>query len=149
IAVHDPTEAQAHTAHVETRGVTLDRNSGLVETDQAVRFLFPTGRGEAVGLEYSSERGTLRLLKGVRLGLWRAGKTGRANRSETPQEVHIRGTGLAFDRGPRFLQFQGPVLAETVAQRLTTGEMSLAFDEQFRAKKLVATAGIRGGRPMA
>ena len=148
-AVNHPADVRAHTAHVETRGVTLDRNSGLVETDQAVRFLFPGGRGEAVGLEYSSERGTLRLLRDVRLSLWRPAKTGQENRSETPQEVHIRGAVLAFDRGTRFLQLQGPVLAETVAQRLTTGEMSLAFDEQFRAKKLVATAGIRGGRPMA
>ena len=147
----NPEEAPEHTTHVETRGVTLDRNNGLVKTDQAVGFLFPAGRGQAVGLEYSSEQGTLRLLKDVRLTLRPPAKPGTKNRSAglaMPQEVHIRGASLELAGGARLLRLEGPVLAETAEQRLTTGEISLSFDEQFRASKMVAGSGRGAYRPM-
>ena len=47
--------------HVETRGVNFDRATGTAQTDQPVTFVFPSGSGDAVGVEYNSEEGTLRL----------------------------------------------------------------------------------------
>jgi len=55
--------------HVETRGVVFNRATGLARTDQPVKFVFPNGTGEAVGIEYHSEEGTVRLLRDVQLSL--------------------------------------------------------------------------------
>jgi len=51
--------------HVETRGVVFNRASGMARTEQPVKFVFPNGNGEAVGVEYHSEEGMVRLLRNV------------------------------------------------------------------------------------
>src|SRR6202035_3379307 len=55
--------------HVETRGVKFDQATGAATTDQPVTFTFPSGSGDAVGAEYNSQEGTLRLLENVRMKL--------------------------------------------------------------------------------
>jgi len=71
--------------HVETRGVVFSHASGMARTEQPVKFVFPNGRGEAVGVEYHSEEGTVRLLRDVQFSLVPPGndiaekKTARAN----------------------------------------------------------------------
>src|SRR5713101_9722719 len=55
--------------HVETRGVICNRATGMARTDQRVTFVFPNGTGEAVGVEYHSEEGTVRLLRNVQFFL--------------------------------------------------------------------------------
>src|SRR5262249_35309847 len=54
--------ADSQVVHVETRQVTFDRASGLARTSQPVQFSFPSGAGSAVGVEYRSEQGSVRLL---------------------------------------------------------------------------------------
>ena len=55
--------------HVETRGVVFSHASGMARTEQPVKFVFPNGHGEAVGVEYHSEEGTVRLLRDVQFSL--------------------------------------------------------------------------------
>src|SRR5260370_712018 len=55
--------------HVDTRGVVFNRASGTARTDQPVKFFFPNGGGEAIGVEYHSEEGAVRLLRDVRFSL--------------------------------------------------------------------------------
>jgi LPS export ABC transporter protein LptC len=156
----NPAEAKARTTHVETRGVKFDRASGIAQTDQRVTFAFPNGSGEALGLEYKSEEGRVRLLRDVRMTLIQlAGNPGKKSRvlaASAPrqqvqvaprQEVHVNGTSLDFGRDTRLMHLRGPAEADTPAQRLTAGEISVALDEEFRARKLVATTGRGGGRP--
>src|SRR5712671_4905820 len=64
--------AKAVATRIATRGVKFDRASGLARTDQKVTFTFPSGGGEAVGLEYKSEEGTVRLLRDVHFKLIQA-----------------------------------------------------------------------------
>ena len=148
----NPAQAEARTTHVETRDVRFDRTSGLAQTDQRVTFAFPHGSGDATGLEYKSEEGTVRLLRDVRLRIVQpasiAGdkKTSRAEAGPV-QDVHVKGTSLDFGRDTRLMHLRGPAEAETPAERLTAGEISLALDEDFRAEKLVATAGAGGNKP--
>src|SRR5690242_4175662 len=68
--------AAAQKVHVVTRGVTFNRSSGVAQSDQPVKFIFPNGQGEAVGVEYRSEEGAVRLLRDVNFLL------SAANRSE-------------------------------------------------------------------
>src|SRR6202023_4042739 len=57
------------TGHVETRNVTFDQASGTARTSERVTFRFPEGTGEAIGVEYNSKLGTMKLLRDVKMAL--------------------------------------------------------------------------------
>src|ERR1700730_10494287 len=156
-----PEAAKAVTTHIETRGVKFDRASGLAQTDQKVTFAFPSGSGEAIGLEYKSEEGTVRLLRDVRFVLKQSApsaakqgiakpaalKPGAERSQPAPlQEVQVKGSSLDFGRDSRLLRLFGPAEADTAAERLSAGEMKLSLDKEFHAETLVAT-GTGGDRP--
>src|ERR1700686_712323 len=131
--------------HVETRNVTFDQASGTARTGERVTFKFPEGSGEAMGVEYNSQLGTMKLLRDVKMTLIQSG--GPAGTSG--QEVHVTGASLDFDRDTRLLHLEGPAHAQTQTARLDAGEMTLNLDEDFRAQKLLATAGGHDKRPHA
>src|ERR1700730_3287342 len=133
------------TGHVETRNVTFDQASGTARTSERVTFTFPEGSGEAMGVEYNSQLGTMKLLREVKMTLIQGG--GPA--ATAGQEVHVTGARLDFDRDTRLLHLEGPAHAETQTAQLDAGEMRLNLDEDFRARKLLATAGGHGKRPHA
>jgi LPS export ABC transporter protein LptC len=149
----DPAAAESLTTRVETRGVTFNRASGVAQTDQQVTLAFPNGNGDAVGMEYESEQGTVRLRRNVRLTLLQPPGTakkktpGHAPESRLGQEVHVKGSSLDFGRDSRVMHLHGPAEAETPTERLTAGQILLALDDQFRAQKLVAATGAGGNKP--
>jgi len=131
--------------HVETRNVTFDQASGTARTSERATFKFPEGSGEAMGVEYNSQLGTMKLLRDVKMTLIQSGgPAGTAG-----QEVHVTGASLDFDRDTRLLHLEGPAHAQTQTAQLDAGEMRLNLDEDFRAQKLLATAGGHGERPHA
>jgi lipopolysaccharide export system protein LptA len=147
-----PEAAKAVTTRVETRGVKFDHATGLAQTDQKVTFTFPSGSGEAIGLEYKSEVGTVRLLRDVRFTLKqsapRIAKPKAANTSaQTPEEVRVKGSSLDFGRDSRLLHLYGPAEAEAGAERLSAGEINLSLDKEFHARTLVAS-GAGANRPV-
>ena len=146
-----PEEAKSRTTHVETRGVKFDRSGGIAHTDQRVTFAFPNGTGEAVGLEYNSDEGSVRLLHDVRMTLVPLANASAnkpaPQRLLTGQRVYVKGTSLEFGRDTRLMHLYGPADAETPAERLIAGEIFLTLDEEFRARKLVATSSPRERRP--
>jgi lipopolysaccharide export system protein LptA len=136
--------------HVETRGVIFDQGSGAASTDQPVTFTFPSGSGDAVGAEYNSEEGTLRLLQNVRMKLKPSTKKdteGRPAKSVPADEVQVKGTSLDFGRDARLLHIFGPAEAESSTARLTSGEFTLELDSMFRAHRLLAAAGATSQPP--
>jgi len=146
-----PEAASAATTRVETRGVKFDRASGLAQTDQRVTFAFPSGNGEAMGLEYKSQEGTVRLLRDVQFTLKQStvspSRPKAANSSvPVPQEVRVKGSSLDFGRDSRLLRLYGPAEAEAGAERLTAGEINLSLDKDFHASTLVAS-GTGANRP--
>jgi LPS export ABC transporter protein LptC len=146
-----PEAAEALTTHIQTRGVIFDRASGLAQTDQKVTFAFPSGTGEALGMEYKSEAGTVRLLRDVRFTLQEsAPPPAKAKAADVPtrppQEVRVKGSSLDFGRDSRLLHLFGPAEAETGAVRLSAGEIKLSLDKEFHAETLVAS-GADGKRP--
>jgi len=153
LVAQDPAQAETHTTRVETSGVSFNRATGFAQTDQRVTFAFPNGSGDATGLEYKSEEGILRLLRDVRLRLLQP--TANAGKkpvpvvvtSKPPQDVHVKGTSLDFARDSRLLHLHGPAEADTPAEHLTAGEISLALDQDFRAQTLIATGTLNGNKP--
>ena len=141
-------ETAGPAGHVETRNVTFDQASGTARTSERVTFTFPEGSGEAMGVEYNSQLGTMKLLRDVQMTLIEssgpAGKAGKAS-----QEVHVTGASLDFDRNTRLLHLEGPAHAQSETAQLDAGEMKLNLNEDFRAQKLVATVGGLGKRPHA
>jgi LPS export ABC transporter protein LptC len=146
---------QPQIVHVETRGVNFNQGSGAAKTDQPVTFTFPSGSGDAVGAEYNSQEGTLRLLQDVRLKLKPSSKkdTGKKDtekkppKSETAEEVLVTGSSLDFGRDARLLHVLGPAEAISSSARLTAGEFTLELDSTFRARRLVAVPGANGKPP--
>lgn len=148
-AAKDPAAAP-QIVHVQTRGVKFDRATGTAETDQPVTFTFPNGNGAAVGAEYNSEDGTLRLLQNVGLKLKRPVRKATAKApatSEPEDEVQVTGTSLEFGRDAKTLHILGPAEARSRTARLTSGELTLELDSTFRARRLLAVAGVNGKPP--
>jgi LPS export ABC transporter protein LptC len=136
--------------HVETRGVIFDQASGRAITEQPVTFTFPSGSGDAVGAEYNSEEGTLRLLESVRLRLKPPTKKeseAKPAKSGTAEEVVVTGATLDFGRDAKLLHILGPAEAESRTARLTAGDLTLELDSAFRARRLLASAGTLGKPP--
>ncbi len=136
--------------HIETHGVNFDRDSGAAKTDKPVVFTFPNGSGDAVGAEYNSQQGTLRLLQNVRLKLKPPAKKDPLKKPANPgtaEQVLVTGTSLDFGRDARLLHIAGPAEAQSRAAHLTAGELTLEMDSAFRARMLVATAGSTGQPP--
>jgi len=138
--------------HVETRGVIFNRASGMARTEQRVKFVFPNGNGEAVGVEYHSEEGMVRLLRDVQFSLMlpgndSAGKKSASASTSTKEPIRVTGKSLDFERDSRTMQLYGPVEAETQTAHLHAGKLTLTLDAVFRAEKLVAAPGPNGKNP--
>ncbi len=151
IAAH-PSEARARVTHVQTRAVQFNRVTGVAQTAERVSLEFPSGSGEAVGMEYESEQGTARLLHDVRMKLASpassAGPKSQGNLQIRPgQEVELRGSSLDFLRDSGTMHLHGPAEAETPTQRMTAGAIALSLDGDLHAQRLVATGGSTNMRP--
>jgi lipopolysaccharide export system protein LptA/lipopolysaccharide export system protein LptC len=136
--------------HVETHGVVFNRASGIARTDQPVKFDFSNGSGEAVGVEYHSEEGTVRLLRDVQFSLMAPGNdsAGKKNtRADSNEPIRVTGRSLDFDRESRTMQLYGPVEAQTHTVHLHAGKLTLTLDAAFRAEKLVVAPGPNGKNP--
>jgi LPS export ABC transporter protein LptC len=132
-------------AHVETRDVKFDQSTDTARTSERVTFTFPEGSGEAMGVEYNSQLGVMKLLRDVKMILTQTGgPAGTAG-----QQVHVTGAGLDFNRDTRLLHLWGPAHAQTPTAQLDAGEFTLNLDEDYRAQKLLATTGARGTKPHA
>ncbi len=149
-AAKNPQMKAEQKVHVETRGVVFNRANGMARTEQPVKFVFPNGNGEALGVEYHSEEGTVRLLREVRFSLRppRNNAARKRTASESTKEpIRVTGKSLDFERDSRTMQLYGPVEAETKTARLRAGKLTLTLDAAFRAEKLVAVPGPNGKNP--
>src|SRR5690348_8582013 len=142
-------DAAAQKVQVETRGVTFNRSTGIAQSDQPVKFVFPNGQGEAVGVEYRSEEGAVRLLRDVNFLLSAANtaQTGKKAGTALHEPVRVTTRSADFERDSRVMHLHGPVEARTTAAHLRAGEITLTLDKTFHAEKLLANAGNSGKNP--
>ena len=143
---HDGT---AEKVHAETRAVTFNRSSGIARSDQPVKFVFPNGQGEAVGVEYRSEAGAVRLVREVDflLNAVSASQTGKNAVTAAHEPIRVTANSADFERDTRVMRLHGPVEARTASADLRAGEITLVLDKAFHAEKLVADAGGSGKDP--
>jgi lipopolysaccharide export system protein LptA len=136
------------TMKIETHGMAFNRASGEARTDELVHFSFATGSGEAVGAEYHSEQGTLRLERDVKLKLDQPVAANSKSQATAKKEpVWITGSRMDFSRDQGTIYLSGPAQAQTRGQRLTAAAMLLELDGDFRAKRLIAKSNGNDARP--
>jgi lipopolysaccharide export system protein LptA len=143
-------DAAAQKVHVETRGVTFNRSTGIAQSGEPVKFIFPNGQGEAVGVEYRSEEGAVRLSRDVNFLLsapsaTQAGKNAGAAAHDEP--IRVTAKSADFERDSRVMHLRGAVEARSAAAHLQAGEITLALDKTFHADRLLANAGDGGRDP--
>ncbi len=149
-AAGNPDGKAVEKVHVETRGVVFNRANGMARTDQPVKFVFPNGTGEALGVEYHSEEGTVRLLGNVRFSLMAPEKAAAVKKTASgggKDPIRVTGKRLDFERASRTMQLYGPVEAETRAAHLHAGKLTLTLDAAFRAEKMMVTPGLDKKNP--
>jgi lipopolysaccharide export system protein LptA len=133
---------------IETHGMAFNRASGEARTNELVHFFFATGSGQAVGAEYHSEEGTLRLQRAVKLKLDQpVAPGGNKSTSVKKEPVEITGSRMDFSRDQATIFLSGPAQAQTQGQRLTAAAMLLELDGNLRAKRLIAKSNGNAARP--
>src|ERR1700688_1492729 len=96
-------ETAGPAGHVETRNVTFDQSSGTARTSERVTFTFPEGAGEAMGVEYNSQLGTMKLLRDVKMTLIQSGgPVGTGG-----EQMHVTRERRGFARDSRLLHLEG------------------------------------------
>jgi lipopolysaccharide export system protein LptA len=143
--------ASANAVQVVTSGVSFDRDTGLARTDKQVTFRWPAGEGRAMGVQYNSNDGTLRLDNNVEMTLTisppghipggpQAEPTPAPEAAE-PQEkaVHLTGDSMLFRRGAHTVQILGAVHALQTTHELTAESLLLELDDSFHMRHLVAS----------
>ena len=133
--------ASANAIHVKTSAVTFDRDSGKAQTAEPVSYHWPGGDGEAVGLNYDSNSGTLRLMRNVELNLSTPPTSPKAENSVPSQEraVHLTSDSIAFQRDTRVVTMEGNVQGRQAKHELSCDELSLTLDASFHAQHFTAS----------
>ena len=139
----DPRSGAPQIVHVATRAVTFDRTKGEAISDQPVTFSFPEGQGRAIGVQYNSDEGTMRLLRNVQFTLTPATASARFG---VRSPVNVTGSSMDFDRDSRRLVLHGPAEAKSENANLTAPEMTLNLDAEFHAQTFRAEK-TQGQRP--
>jgi lipopolysaccharide export system protein LptA len=130
IAQVGATTGSAGQIDVKTSGVTFDRNSGLVTTDQRVNFSASQGNGSAMGASYNSQSGYLTLEQAVEL------TTHRGN-----DEVQIHAQHAEFDRGAQTCEMEKASAAFHGGQA-DAAEAKILFRADGSAERLDAQGGF-------
>jgi len=115
---------------VKTSGVTFDRNSGLVTTEQRVNFSTAQGNGSAVGASYDSQSGSLTLEQAVELTTHRGADA-----------VRLDAQHAEFDRGAQTCLLD-KAQAEYHGGRADAAEAKILFRTDGSAQRLDAKGGF-------
>ena len=133
-------QASANAIHVKTSAVTFDRESGKAQTAQPVSYHWPGGDGQAVGLIYDSNSGTLRLLHGVELNLSTPTSPKGGNLVPSQEQVvHLTSESIAFQRDTRVVTMEGNVQGQQARHELSCDELSLILDASFHPQHFTAS----------
>ncbi len=120
----------ASQVQVKTSGVTFDRNTGVLTTDQRVDFTMTQGSGSAVGATYDSQRGYLTLMQAVELTTYRGA-----------DEVHVHAQHAEFDRDAQLCLLRAATLEYREGQA-DAAQAKIFFRDDGSAAHLDATGGF-------
>lgn len=114
-----------------TAAVRFDPVTSVAWTDQPVRFEFPKGRGEAVGLRYQSQEPAFELQKQVSIQVTRDG-----------EPAHISGSGLRFYARELAFELVPPLEINAGQERLVSDRLRMELDSDFRTRRIDASGNV-------
>lgn len=116
--------------HLNTSGVTFDRDTGLVATAKRVDFTMAQGSGSAVGAMYDSQHGYLTLDHDVELTTSRAGEL-----------VTVRAQHAEFDRNAQVCVLRAARVSYR-GGKADAAQAKISFRVDGTAQQLDATGGF-------
>lgn len=145
-AANGQTNPGPRNVHVDTSGVTFDRETGVATTEKPVAFKFPNGQGHAIGVRYQSNDGRLELEHKVEMTIQQSQKPGAI-------PVVLTGDRLEYTHDQRVATLEGAAHAIQGTRELTAQKMTLDLDTELRAQHAQATGnpelrGIYGADPV-
>jgi len=115
-----------------TSALQFDPSQSVAWTDEAVRFAFPEGSGEAVGLRYQPQEPKVQLGRDVLIQVARRGE----------QSVTFRGGRLEYFAAARAFELAPPLGAQVDSRTLTADRLRLEMDTNFRTRRLEALGNV-------
>jgi lipopolysaccharide export system protein LptA len=125
------TPGKSRQVHVRTSGVTFDRNTGVVTTEQLVNFSMMQADGSAIGAKYDSQSGHLALEQAVEL---------TTRRGENPVAIHAQHAEI--DRDTQ-LCWLSAARANYRGATADAAQAMILFREDGSADRLNATGGFK------
>ena len=119
------------TFQVRTRDLSFNRGTGEAATPAPADFTFAQGNGHAVGISYSTHDSVIRLEHAVVFDLNASDRTGGL-------PVKATGSSLEIQRNQHLVILNGPAMLRQGGRELSAGKISIALDQNFRARKLTA-----------
>ncbi len=113
---------------VKTSDLTFNRETGEASTPAPVEFQFPQGKGHGVGVSYSTRDSTLRVNQSVEFDLSASDRAGGL-------PVNAAGSSLEIRRNEHLVVLTGPATVRQGGRQLSAGKISIALDENDRAKE--------------
>lgn len=126
-------DSAARSIRLTTTGVRFDTAEGVAWTDQPVRFVFPEGSGEAVGLRYQAQEPAARLESQVSIQLDR----------ETGAPIRVQGSQLHYYARTQALELLPPLSVQMEDRGLVADRMRMEMDKDFRTRRIQATGNVR------
>jgi len=121
--------------HLDTSDVAFDRDSAVARTSALVRFSFPNGQGQAIGLTYHSGETDIELGRAVQFTL-----TGSGRSSSPSPPLFVTAGGFAYHRRDNIVILRSPVRARQGARELTAGYAEAIVDSALHPLRATISA---------
>jgi lipopolysaccharide export system protein LptA len=112
---------------VITSDVAFDRETGVATTKQPVKFGLPNGDGHAIGVNYNSKAGTLKLEREVEMQV-------RDEKNPTAPPVVFTGASFDYNRDEHVAKLEGAARAVQGNRQITAQTLVVELDQQLHAK---------------
>ena len=126
-----PGKPTAKELQVTTRNLSFNRETGEASTAEPVQFQFAGGQGHAVGVNYSSQKETVRLNHDVEMEMAPSPRTG-----DLP--VTVTGSSLEIRRNERIVELDAPAVVRQGSRELSAEKISIQLDADFHAQHAIA-----------
>jgi lipopolysaccharide export system protein LptA len=128
--------AMPRTLVVDTSDVVFNRETGVATTTQPVKFHLPNADGQAVGVNYDSKGGKLRLEREVAM-------TVRDMKNPAAPPVMFTGAAFDYEREAHLAKLEGGAKVVQANRQLTAQTVTVELDQRMHAKR-----GVAEGNPV-
>jgi lipopolysaccharide export system protein LptA len=120
-----------------TTALQFDPTESVAWTDEPIRFLFPGGSGQAVGLRYQATEPRVQFQDQVNISVSGLGE----------KPVQIAGSRLEYFAGTRIFELAPPLRLAVAERSLVADRLRMELDERFRTRRLEAVGHARAVAP--